>query len=360
MNERHVQVLLYTSYLHIIGGIETFVIHWVKLMSEYYDIGIYCPRLPDEMAMRIMEQVPLFRDSQPIECDTLIMIRMSDKIPQNITFSKSFRMCHACKSNPGWEVYPDCDKIVHVSEASKESFLSDGAVIYNPVIPNEKRALLLVSATRIPAPDKGKNADRMLKLARMLNDAEIPFLWLNFSDKPLGDAPPGFVNVGCYQDLQPYIKRADYLVQLSDQEGFGYSVAEALVCKTAVIVTPFKTAEELKVKDEVNGYVIPFDLDFDVRKLLNVPIFDYTYDNKRIANQWRKLLGNTKPRKDYKPERIVMIEVVRKYDDIMLNRTMFPGSKFKVFESRAKRLCDELEFCKRIEGGKNGKVSGTK
>ena len=36
------------------------------------------------------------------------------------------------------------------------------------------------------------------------------------------------------------------------------------------------------------------------------------------------------------------------------------GSKFKVFESRAKRLCDELEFCKRIEGGKNGKVSGTK
>lgn len=359
MND-HVQVLLYTSYLHIIGGIETFVIHWVEMMREYYDIGVYCPKLPDEMAMRIMEKVPLYRGDFPVTCDSLIMIRMGDHIPTNVTYKKSFRMCHACKSNPGWTIRDDCDMIIHVSETSRESFGDDGLVIYNPVIKNKNRALLLVSATRIPAPDKGKNADRMLRLAQMLNDEEIPFLWLNFSDKPLGDAPPGFVNVGCYQDLQPYIKRADYLVQLSDQEGFGYSVAEALVSNTAVLVTNFGTVKELGVKDGENGYIIPFDLDFDVRKLLNIPVFDYTYDNKDIARKWRKLLGNTKPQGTYKPEKIVTIQVMQKYEDIMLQRSMYPGSRLRVMESRAKRLCDELGYCKRIGGGLNGKVQNTK
>lgn len=349
-----VQVLLHTSYLHTIGGIETFVLSWIELMSSYYDIGVYCPRLPDETAMRIMAKVPLYRGDIPVTCDTLIMIRMGDPIPQNITYTQSIRMCHACRSNPGWVIRDDCDKIIHVSEASRDSFGSDGAVIYNPVIPNPWRSLVLVSATRIPAPDKGKNADRMLRLAQMLCDADIPFLWLNFSDKPLVDAPPGFVNVGSYQNLQPYIKRADYLVQLSDQEGFGYSVAEALVSKVPVIVTPFKTVEELKVKDGVNGYVVPFDLNFDVRMLLNVPTFDYKYDNKKIVKQWQKLLGNTKPKGNYHPEKVVIIEALIKYDDIMLNRTILPGSRLRVFEARAVRLCDELKYCKRIKEEKYG------
>lgn len=344
-----VQVLLYTSYLHIIGGIETFVMNWVELMSPYYDIGIYCPKLPEEMALRIMARVPLYRGDSAVSCDNLIMVRMGDFIPENITYNHSLRMCHACKTNPGWEIRGDCEKIVHVSEASMESFGTDGLVIYNPVISNPRRSLILVSATRIPAPDKGKNADRMLKLAQMLNDADIPFLWLNFSDKPLGNAPPGFVNVGTYQDLQPYIKRADYLVQLSDHEGFGYSVAEALVCSVPVLVTGFETTKELGVIDGVNGYIIPFDMDFDVRKLLQVPEFEYTYDNKTIVKQWRKLLGTAKPKHNYRPERVEIIEVVQKYDDIMLQRTMIPGSRIKVFESRAVRLCDELKFCKRIK-----------
>lgn len=343
------QVLLYTSYLHIIGGIETFIINWIDVMSPYYDIAVYCPKLPDEMAMRILAKVPLYRGDQEVSADSLIMIRMSDPIPKNVNYKRSFRMCHCIKSDPGWSIREDCDEIIHVSEASKESFNTSGEVIYNPVTYNAKRSLILVSATRIPAEDKGKNAERMLKLAQMLNDADIPFLWLNFSDKPLTNAPPGFVNVGTYQDLQPYIKRADYLCQLSDQEGFGYSVAEALVNRVPVIVTGFKTTKELNVKDGVNGYIIPFDMDFDVNKILKVPAFDYEYDNKKIVSQWRKLLGSSTPKGGYKPQKVVTIEVLVKYEDLMLNRMMYPGSRLKVFEDRAVRLCDELGICKRIK-----------
>ena len=353
--DKHVQVLIYTSYLHIIGGIETFITSFIELMSPYYDIGVCCPTLPDEMVMRIASKAPLYRDPEGLSCDTLIMIRIMDNIPKGITYNKAVRTVHCCRSNEGWVIKDDCHDVIHVSKASKKSWESEGDVIGNPVLKKDNDCLLLVSATRIPALDKGRNADRMLKLARMLQSAEIPFLWFNFSDKPIQNAPKGMVNVGTFQDLQPYIKRADYLVQLSDQEGFGYSVAEALINNTAVIVTPYDAAYELKIKDGVNGYMIPFDMRFDVKKLLKVPKFKYEYDNKSIVDKWTKILGKTKPTHWYEPENIIEVEVIRKYDDLLFNRTMRPGERFKVFESRGQQLVNEFKFCKLVdEGDDNG------
>lgn len=341
--DKHCQVLFYTSYLHIIGGIETFMKSIVELLGAHYDLGIYCPRLSPEMRVELSRFCPVWTKDEPISCDTLIMVRMQDEIPKNIIYTHSIRMCHACRLSKEWRILQDCDQIVHVSEASKKTFESKGLVILNPLIKTKQRSLLLVSATRIPAPDKGKNAERMLRLAKMLEAAGIQFLWLNFSDAPLTKAPKGFFNVGAMQDLQPFIAKADYLVQLSDMEGFGYSVAEALANKTAVIVTPFDTTKELGVVDGVNGYVVPFDMDFDVHRLLDVPTFDYTYDNKKILNQWQKLLGKTKPTGTYKPEKIVTCRVTRAYDDLFYEKTMRVGNVFKIHESRALFLQNDLK-----------------
>lgn len=318
-----VQVLLYSSYLHIIGGIETFVYNFIGLMSEHYSIGVYCPRMPDDVAKKIQRYAKVYTSNATISCNTLIMIRMMEEIPANIKYSKSIRMCHATKSNPSWYILPDCEKVIHVSKASKESFESNGDVIFNPLIPTEEKALLFVSATRIPGTDKGQNADRIIQLVKMLNDAKIPFLWLNFSDNNLMNPPKGLYNVGSHQNMQAYIKRADYLVQLSDQEGFGYSVLEALTNNTAVICTPFKTTAELGVKDGVNGYIVPFDMNFDVRKLLNVPQFTYTYDNAAIVEKWKKLIDKKSFHKVKRGEKLV--RVTMQYYDIALKRTLKRG-----------------------------------
>lgn len=334
---KHVQVLLYTSYLHIIGGIETFTLSFIELMKGDYEIGVFCPRLPDEIAAKITSKAKLFKSREAITCDTLIMIRMMDEIPLNVKYSKSIRMCHACYLGPSWKIKDDCNMIIHVSKASKKSFKSSGKVIYNPVIKTYRKALLLVSATRIPALDKGKNAERMLNLARKLNENKISFLWLNFSDQPLQNAPKGFVNVGTYQDIQPYIKRADYLVQLSDHEGFGYSVAEALANHTAVICTPFETTKELGVIDEQNGYIVPYDLDFDVRRLLHVPVFDYNYNNYNIMRNWRKIL-NAKPSKQEDVPDRVAVKVRIQYNDIVLDRLMLVGEIVGMPSERAEYL----------------------
>jgi glycosyltransferase involved in cell wall biosynthesis len=332
------QVVIYTSYLHIIGGIETFVYNFCTLLNWTYDVAVYCPRLPAETAKRVREVAKLYVNPEPIECDTLIMVRMMDVIPKNVKYHKSIRMCHACKSEPSWYIRQDCNIIVHVSEASKESFKSGGEVIYNPIYSDFKKSLLLVSATRVPALDKGKNAERMLQLAKMLNDADIPFMWLNFSDAPLRNAPRGFINVGTYQDIQPYIARADYLVQLSDQEGFGYSVLEALINNTAVICTPFSTTKELGVVDGQNGYIVPFGMGFDVHKLLKVPRpKSFKWDNTKLLKKWSELL-------DAEPEEMPQVEaheglvnvrVVTPYRDVVLDRRLNAGETLTMELSRA-------------------------
>ena len=337
----HVQILLYTSYLHIIGGIETFVLNFCELMGEDYEIGVLCPKAPHEITDRIIERARFFQGGE-ISCDTLIVMRCMESLPGNVHYKKSIRMVHATKSEPGWYIMQDCDEVVHVSHASRRTFESNGSVIHNPLIKTDKKALMLVSATRIPALDKGANASRMLKLARMLNEAEIPFLWFNFSDAPLDNAPKGFVNVGSFQEIQPYISRADYLVQLSDQEGFGYSVLEALIQNTAVIVTPFSTTREIGVKNGKNGYVVPFDMRFDVRKLLQVPEFEFEWDNEKLKKKWKKILEKKEGTGDY-----VNVEVLVPYRDIVLKKQMAKGEVCQMKRERA-RYVAEFGFVKFI------------
>ena len=142
------------------------------------------------------------------------------------------------------------------------------------------------------------------------------------------------MNVGTFQDLQPYIACADYLVQLSDREGFGYSVLEALTQNTAVICTPFETTKELGVVDGENGYIVPFDMNFDVHKLLDVPRFNYHWDNEKIRKDWEKLL-KMEPEKP-KNRGLVRIRITGNYGDMQLNRMVHEGEVLYMTKFRAK------------------------
>ena len=336
------QVVLFVNQIHEIGGIETFIYNFVRYMKEYYDIAVMIRTMTDEQHYRFAKQVQVIRDiNQTISCDTLIVIRILDDIPTNVFARRTIRMCHACKTTPYWHIKPDCDYVVNVSEASKKSFgeeAKDALVIHNMFYTEHKKALLLVSATRIPAPDKGSNEKRMLKLAEMLNEANIPFIWMNFSEGALKNAPKGFYNMGAYQDIQPYLARADYLVQLSDSEAYSYSVLEALTNNVPVICTPFSSAEESGVIDGVTGHIIPFDMKFDVTKLLDIPKFEDHHENESIIAQWRELLGSKKPLHNYKPNENVIITATQDYYDTELMREVQRGETYTVTRIRAEKI----------------------
>ena len=333
------KVMLYVNQLHIIGGIETFLYHF-GIMMQMDDVTLVVSQCPEIQRKRYEKNIRVV-DYSPTDryiCDTLINVRILDRIPNNFDYKQSVQMVHACKTNPQWHIRQNTDYIVNVAQAGKDSFgeeATDGIVIHNPIYSNFERALILVSATRIPAPDKGENEKRMRRLAEMLNEAEIPFVWFNFSEGQIPNPPRRMVNMGLEMDIQPYIRSADYLVQLSDSECWSYSILEALINRTAVIVTPFPSGKEMGIEDGVNGYVVPYDMDFDVTKLLKVPSFTYDYINITIKRQWEKIFSQKQKRRT-----MWEVQVIQKYNDIMLDRVCEPGEIISMPVERAKKIID--------------------
>lgn len=287
------RVILYIKKTNIIGGIETFIYNFCYFMSLYFDITLLAGVMADIQIDRVRFFAKVITGSainEDYSCDTLIMLRIGDPIPSNIHFKKVIRRIHTMKS-PGVQDIPhDGDVTVAISEAVKKDFDIKGPVINNLMRKSSESTLFLISATRIPAPDKGDNEMRMRKLAQMLLDAEIPYIWLNFSDGKLQDPPKNFFNIPLTLDVQNYIQKADYLVQLSSRESFGNSVLEALINNVPVICTPIPAFKDFGVEDGVNAHVVPFDMDFDVHKLLDKPKFFYEYDNEMRVRQWLEII----------------------------------------------------------------------
>lgn len=330
-------VVLYINNTNVVGGIETFVYSFAKIMGEYYDITYVVNNAPREHIEHMQKVVKVIIGSkQKIICDNLIMLRILDSIPMNIEYKKSIQMCHACKTNKNWNIPQNCDYIVNVSQVSKDSFQEDkGIVIHNLIDKEVHKPLVLMSATRIPAADKGNNEKRMMKLASMLNDAGIEFMWLNFSDGELKNPPKGFHNMGLNMNASDYFGMATYIVQLSDSEAWSYTVLEALTQNIPVLVCPFPSAFEMGVEDGENGYILPYDMDFDIHKILNVPEFKYSYSNKSIVTKWKKIL-NAKPKP--KPKQVKVRSIFYKYFDKELKRDVFRHEEWLTSRERAAYL----------------------
>lgn len=335
------QVVIYRRNLSAIGGLMTFILHFVEQMREKYDIIILCDNFlsPERMLQLLPKVRVIVGKDEPVACDTLIVLSFLDKIPTNVMAQKVVRMCHACRTDRSWSIPQDYDELVYVSRTAMESFgVTDGNVIHNFKSQDTTSTLLLISATRLPAEDKGDIETRMRKLCRMMTNAGIEFMWLNFSDGNLKNPPKGFFNMGISYDMEGIIKKADYVVMLSDSECWSYTVLEALTNGVPLICTPFPSAFEQGVKDGVNAHVIPFDMDFDVNVLRRIPIFTYSYDNKTIKQQWEKILGEYKPFPLYQPEKTVLVKVITGYDDILLKRHLDKGSEHIMTKQRAMQI----------------------
>lgn len=335
------QVILYCEFANRVGGITTFLYSFCKVMAASYDILVLYERIDSEQVERLAKYVRVMKNTEKLSfiCDTLILNRLTDQV-KNVYYKKSVQVCHCCRQN-NLQIPKDRDILVNVSEASKASWGIDaasGVVIHNMVLREAKKALMLVSATRVGVRDKGRNDSRMIKLARMLEESNIPYIWLNFSDSKLSGAPEHFINMPSTLDIQSYIKKADYLVQLSDEEAYSYSILEALVNDVPVIVTGFPSAIEQGVKDGVSGYIVPYDMNFDVKKLLDVPVFMYAHSNEPMKKQWAEILGNPHCRENYQSQNAVFIEALKTYKDLELGRRVEKGEKFHVREERASDL----------------------
>ena len=369
------QVVIYRRFMPKIGGLGTFIDNFIELMADRYDITIAADTINEERYLKWIRKVrvvadkcknvnrsPMIRDlpeppetTKEIYCDTLILLSFLDTVPPNVHFNKLVRMVHACKTSPDWTIPKDGDETIYVSRTAMESHgVKDGKVIHNLNVTPKDRALVLVSATRLPAPDKGAIEPRMYWLANELNRKGVDFIWLNFADGELPNPPKNFYNMGITDNIQSILKSADYLVQLSDSECWSYSCLEALTNGCAVICTPFPSAYEMGIKDGVNGYIVPFDLSFDVTRLKDVPKFKYEYDTAAICSEWVGILGDKPPRHDYRPSKRVMTKVKRNYYDVALQKNVNAGEFYDMAYDRAFELAGKGFVT--IEGEIDGEI----
>jgi len=338
------QVVIWTAFTQQIGGIETWIYNFVKNMSKYYDILVLYDTIDSAQLARLQKIVRCVkRDNRKIICDTCIISRITDRLPATVSAKQVVQMVHACKMMPQWSIPQNHDHIIGVSQAVFDSFgEKNGKVIYNFVDkPTTKKCLLLISATRLSkrsAFEKGHA--RMLQLADMLEKADIPYIWLLFSDDDFPNKHDRMIILPPELDIAPYLAKADYYVSLSDAEGFGYSMVEAMINGTALLTTPITVLPELGFKDGENGYIIPFDMDFDVNKLMKIPKIEYKRTNTASIKQWRSILGDTKPKHDYVPTKSVTVEITATYYDTLLQEKLRGGQRINMTEERAQTVID--------------------
>ena len=138
-------------------------------------------------------------------------------------------------------------------------------------------------------------------------------------------------------DIIDFIADSDYLVQLSDNEGYCYSVIEALTAGTPVIVTDCPVFRELGV-NEKNGFILDFDLSDVPVKAIYKGLPRVKYQPKQ--DRWDEILvkGESQYKKDL--QTLVKIRCVENYFDLEMNRPIKTGEIITANKIRAETIID--------------------
>ena len=317
------KIIFYQSYFAPIGGVETFAYNWCWWLRNFYDITvIHCGGDMKRLnKMSELVNVEKYDEKKIYNCDIFFRNSVWGIAPKNIKYKRAVEMRHAdykalVEKDNLWQNYKNmgikdivaCGE--YVGKTSDEVLHDHPTVIKNILLPKQEthKILKLISCTRID-PEKGWN--RMLKMMEMMRQAKIKFEWDIFTDSKQSCS---YEEVHFYKpryDIWDHLAQADYTVLLSDREGLPYTVQESLQYQVPCIVTDIGGCTEM-VKDGVNGYVVPLNMDFDIKKILNIPKCP-EYENHALED-WLKyfeydgIINKEEIIKAYKEEERLMKE----------------------------------------------------
>lgn len=334
--------IFYCPHLNVIGGIETFLFEIALKYGETHDITILYKTGSPLQLERYMKLVRCLKwdEHTRFKCNKLFTGYTTD-IAEFVDYEELYIIIHADFEKQRLSFPPTVPKdakYLCVSEALRErneEWLKQKlTTAYNPiVIPDSGKCLHLITASRL-TPEKGKH--RMEKLAKALRSAKIPFLWTVFTDDGVKIDDDSVVYLPPTMDILPYIRGADYLVQLSDTEAYSYSILEALCVGTPVIITPLPLVEDMQIRDGENGFILPFDMeDIPVERIAKgLPPFSYTPK----PDPYGELLAGGKP--DYVRDKDKIVTVTHRinYFDIELNCMCLVGQTHETNLARAMML----------------------
>lgn len=280
------KIVIYSKVVKEVSGVHAFEINLIRGLQKHYDkdiIYVYDAGHEDKIA-EIKQHVKVVKNTgQTIRADICIYSSINHG-ENNIQAKKYIQVVHTEYSK--WNIKPNpegIDQFIsvgdNVQKDLKENFNIDSIVISNYLYSTlTENALSLVTASRIA---RGKGFERMLTLAEEIKNSMRPFTWLVFgtgstvyTQKTIDSFKhiPEVIFAGVRKNIQPYVQNADYLVQLSDNEGYSYSVHEALRVNVPVIVTNWVGIEKT-IENGMNGYILDMDMqNIDVDQIFeNIP-----------------------------------------------------------------------------------------
>lgn len=305
----------------------------------------------DEAQIRRLKQYVRVRryTGQKLQCEKAFFCFNVDII-DNVEANEYIQVMHGDYKTAKMKIntHPKITKYLGVSEtvcnSFKELMQKDIELCYNPIeIGKPRKVLNLISATRLTS-EKGKN--RIIKLAKILDESGIPYIWTIFTNDTKEIDNQNIRYMKPRLDIIDYIANSDYLVQLSDNEGYCYSIVESLCVGTPVIATNCPVFTELGLVNGVNGFILDFDLKEVPVKEIYKGLPKFTYKPKQ--DSWSNYLakGKSTYQKDLKT--MVKVQCIAKYTDIQLSVTKEIGDIYKINKIRAEELT-ELGFVKEVE-----------
>ena len=346
--------VIYFPSFNIIGGVETYCYEMAVKYGKDYDITI-CYKNGDPQQMERLAKVTRVirvKQEDKIECDVFIFGWGWDLL-ENVEAKKYIQTFHAdyiCrKLNPSTS-----PKITHrfgVAENTTRGirehydWAANIETMYNPyTVRKPKKVLNLISPTRLT---EEKGYERMKILCKVLDDAGIPFLWLVFTDQPKASPHPNMVILPCkVNGILDYIANADYLVQLSDTEGYSYSIVEALSVGTPVIATDFAVAREQGIEDGKTGFILPMDMSrIPLKEIMKgVPKFKWTPPE----SHYETVLSPGKSTYEEELKKPVKVRARQLFIDITTNGRRNTGDVWEVNLARAMHL-ENLNLAEIVE-----------
>lgn len=302
------------------GGIETWLYNIAKRWGKTHDITIYFDNADDVQLKRLQRLVRCEEYvGQDIEVDTAIWCY--DFLGFNTTKAKrKIHIVHAdygynYKFDKGKDKIPKVNEVYAVSRKAAESaeklFGRKVEVMYNPLSwETPEKPIRIISATRI-AQEKGMS--RMVKLNKALDKAAVAYVWEIYTpsydrEEVTSEFSKNVVFKKPIMSILEKMKKADFVVQLSDTESFGYTIVEAMTLKVPLVVTDIAVLPELGVNKH-NAIVVPLRKHFvNYAKIVKQIIAKKPY--RPPVSDYEKLLGSKKKLN----RKLVMVKNTTSYD----------------------------------------------
>ena len=348
MEQEYYTNIFYFDRLNKIGGVETFFYEIAKKFCDN-DITVFYTYGDLKQIQRLKKLIRVVKyTGQKIKCKKAFFNYNLRPI-ENIQAERYYEIIHANYKDLGISpnVHPKIDEYIGVSQSVCDAFTEltglPCTLCYNPItIEKPKRVLYLISATRLTR-EKGK--DRILKLAKALDDAGIPYIWTIFTNDTKEIKHPRIIFMEPQLNIRDYIAKSDYTVQLSDTEAYCYTMIESLLLNVPVIVTPWACLRELNITNEY-GFILPFDMsDIPVNEIYNKE-FNFKYNLK--PDIWDKIIEPSKSTYKEELNSKYLVEALKTYEnrnlrDVQLGVVPSPGSRWTVTKERLDLLLGENE-----------------